>query len=704
MGISGVYAIVFLPLTPFAIPGIIVFGLGFCVLSPLLAFFCGLNLRRRLRRFDGENARLPQTWKGIALGVTLVFAVSFSHVMTIIGLNMSGSSDEETQTRAVHMLRLLGDREELLRSCYGRDRGVYNFVGGLNAEMSRTVYYRVYGKAFNSVPPPTLYFGRSRWNEIENEYTWDNDQAGDIVGGRIKGLSLLTSRQDGFVDAGGGFGYTEWTLEFKNVSQVDREARAQVELPPGGVVSRLTLWVNGEECEAAFGGVGDVKTAYKSVVQRRRDPVLVTLCGPDRVLVQCFPVPRNGGTMKVRLGMTAPLSHIDAQTGCLVWAHFIERNFTIPERFEHSLWMESSEPFQTLGGQLKSELGPPRGYTLRGNVLDKQLAEPSSLLRVDLSKVKTAAWTRDTREGGDWAIHQVTRPKSVSTPDRVVLVVDTSLGMKEFYPAISTALARLPQGIDFSLLLAKDGCEELVPIEKGTQELYHRLRLGYLTSEGGHDNVPALNQAWELAAQSKNGAIVWIHGPQPVAFSTIETLKQRCERSYSPPAIYDLQTQPGPNSVISSLGTVSPIRSVLRMGGFGDDLNRFFEGWNTATPGVEWVRERVPASAIASTNNTVETTMHLARLWAADEVERLIRQRQKDKAIVLAARYQLVTRVTGAVVLENKEQFKQAGLEAVGADTVPTVPEPSTLALAALGAVGLWLFCRKRRFVTVRGR
>lgn len=105
----------------------------------------------------------------------------------------------------------------------------------------------------------------------------------------------MTSRQDGVVYPEAALAYLEWTLEFRNDSILQREARAQIALPPGAVVSRLTLWIDGEEREAAFGGRSQVKTAYKETVQQRRDPVLVTTCGPDRVLVQCFPVPPGGG-------------------------------------------------------------------------------------------------------------------------------------------------------------------------------------------------------------------------------------------------------------------------------------------------------------------------------------------------------------------------------------------------------------------------
>jgi hypothetical protein len=92
------------------------------------------------------------------------------------------------------------------------------------------------------------------------------------------------------VDADGGVGYMEWTLIFRNDSDRQREARAEVQLPPGGVVSRLTLWVNGEEREAAFAGRGQVREAYQKVaIQQRRDPVLVTTAGRDRVLDPMLP-------------------------------------------------------------------------------------------------------------------------------------------------------------------------------------------------------------------------------------------------------------------------------------------------------------------------------------------------------------------------------------------------------------------------------
>src|SRR5207249_4532503 len=158
-------------------------------------------------------------------------------------------------------------------------------------------------------------------------------------------------------------------------------------------------WIDGQECEAAFGGRSEVKTAYKEVVSRRRDPVLVTTCGPDRVLLQCFPVPPEGGVMKARIGITAPLSLTNAETGFVRWPCFLERNFTIPEKFQHSLWMESKQPLESIGGKLKAEQPKPGSYALRGQILDNELSGPQITLRVGCSNESRHAWTADTRDG-----------------------------------------------------------------------------------------------------------------------------------------------------------------------------------------------------------------------------------------------------------------------------------------------------------------
>jgi hypothetical protein len=87
-------------------------------------------------------------------------------------------------------------------------------------------------------------------------------------------------------------------------------------------------------------------------------------------------------------------------------------------------------------------------------------------------------------------------------------------------------------------------------------------------------------------------------------------------------------------------------------------------------------------------------------LWASDEVTKLLRigdDKNSDAATKLAASYQIVTPITGAVALETQEQYQRAGLEPVKSGTVPTIPEPEEwlLMLSAL-AVLSWILFRRR--------
>jgi hypothetical protein len=87
--------------------------------------------------------------------------------------------------------------------------------------------------------------------------------------------------------------------------------------------------------------------------------------------------------------------------------------------------------------------------------------------------------------------------------------------------------------------------------------------------------------------------------------------------------------------------------------------------------------------------------MHLVRLWAHDEVLRLCASKNEEDrkaAVKIASAYNLVTPVSGAVVLESAQQYREAGLTPSSAAEVPTIPEPETWILLCISAaIILWL-------------
>ena len=63
----------------------------------------------------------------------------------------------------------------------------------------------------------------------------------------------------------------------------------------------------------------------------------------------------------------------------------------------------------------------------------------------------------------------------------------------------------------------------------------------------------------------------------------------------------------------------------------------------------------------------------------------------------LALPWHIVTPVTGAVVLESKQQFEENKLDPVEANSVPTVPEPSTVLCLVLAFCAILLAETLRR-------
>lgn len=699
MGICLFYSILYACFLPIACIAVIWFGLGLIPLAPYLGLIFTQFLRRAAGRSLGSPLKHP--WSGFWVAMLTLTLARVPTALTYYGMSAAISEDSTTRARGLNLLRYFGDRELLLRDCYvngDRERGfdLVRIVAGedknITTDQAREIYYRVTGKPFNSLPAPALYGRYGRWTAMDEEFTWDDALGGETVAGRVKGLSLLDSRLDAIVEPDAATTYCEWTLEFKNVSSIQREARAQIALPPGGVVSRLTLWVNGEEQEAAFGGRSEVRQAYQEVaVVQRHDPVLVTTCGPDRVLAQCFPVPPNGGTMKVRIGITTPLKLDSLARGHFAWPKFIERNFSITPDFKYSVWIDSPQKISENSKSLVTENS--KGKTaVHGDIPESELSD----VIVERNPEVKDVWTPALETGQ--IIQQHIQPAETPHASRIIFVIDGSIGMEKSKNEIADAMDKVPFGTDIGILIADDKPLLLIPKPASADDALRKsLSSGIRKASfsGGQDNLPALAQAWDLASAAETSAIIWIHDAQPVLLSSADSLLQRLERGGKKIPLYDLQVSTGPNRIIEKLDGFSSIKPVL-IGGknFTADIENLFEILEGKATEYEFAREKL--SADSAPTHGVQASRHIERLWARDEARKLTRSRHRDDAIRLAAKQQLVTPVTGAVVLETKQQFAANGLEPVSMESVPMIPEPSMTCLLTLG-VALLLYHRMKK-------
>jgi hypothetical protein len=175
--------------------------------------------------------------------------------------------------------------------------------------------------------------------------------------------------------------------------------------------------------------------------------------------------------------------------------------------------------------------------------------------------------------------------------------------------------------------------------------------------------------------------------------STTDSLQQHLTRAGRVAHWYDVQVTPGPNAIVADIEGLqaTETRSL-------SELSALFESWRAGSPSIRIGRERVMLEGAPTLLHDAQTSTHLARLWAHDEVARLLDAASpaRERAIELAAHYQLVTPVTGAVVLETQQQYDEAGLTPVPPGTVPTIPEPQEWALIGVALLMLWFLYRRR--------
>lgn len=718
MFIGGVYAIPYLPLTPIALPGIALYGIGLLPLAPLLSALSALILRRALRSRGLLDARgrVPGKLRAFVSILLILCALETQAAITNIAITLAMSNDESQANRGIQILRNVGDEELLLNICYGRQGRMLDPFSSLfrtsqssflTTEKARELYFQVTGTPFRDAPPPRLF----RVTPAQGLWMFDGNVGTRTIGQKIEGVKLLTSTFGSSVDAQAALAYTEWTLVFQNDTYTQREARTHISLPSGAVVSRLTLWVNGEEKDATFAARGKVQEAYQRVVSQRRDPVLVTTDGPDRILLQLFPIPPNGGTMKVRIGITSPLALSHEQVPLYRLPTFQDENFEISDNLKHEVWIDSKIPGKAEAWTLANTQQSDGSSSFRGSLATNALAEGGISFEAFPSQYES--YTADPTDAEHSFIVQKIDKAPLPPKTRMVAVIDASAGLHSKQTEIEEILSSLKGKATLSILLASDFAgagqrylERTIPLDSKNFSEELRGALEAAPFRGGQDDVPALNRALELTQGVDQSMILWWHGPQPLRSQATESLLQKTERFSNLPPIYEVEVKPGENTLLEHFDRIQILKKLPTQ---KKDLIDFLQTQFSETSQIIVTRKRVSASEFAIREDAHKTSAHLARLWAADEVRRQVSSRDKksqEAATKLAAFYSIVTPFTGAVVLETQAQYDASGLTPADSlnASIPSIPEPETYALMFIASFFLfWNFRRARSCQNARG-
>ncbi len=523
----------------------------------------------------------------------------------------------------------------------------------------------------------------------------DRLRGGFQVGWLERGLALERSSLAIDVHGGRAFGYAEWTWTLANRAGSPLEARAVVELPAGGVVSRATLWVAGVPREASFGGRERVTEAYQNVVATRRDPLLVTAHGDDAVFVNAFPVPAEG-EMTLRFGITFPLAVAEPGHAAGFLPRLGERNFGVPPA-GHGVRLRSLD-----GSRLRLQAregsppvpSPDTGWTIGDRVLARGVVLDAT------GGSSSAGPLRDLRSAGAPGLRQsvdaVPMPADEKGKPGWIVVLDGSKALDPHRATLATWLEGQAASDRMQVILSGDTVLTGSSEEIARQLRSHRLR-------GGHDPLPALARA---AAGAEGRPVLWIHGPQP----------RRGGVPDGPvPLWLTLPLGPGPDP-LPDLPRAN--RTVVPWtGDLAADLARLDAQRRRGVAG--WVARVTRAPEPSGTGREPEA-IHLARLLARREALDAGAAGRRAEALALGTRYELVSPWTGAVVLERDAEYARAGLappardpDDPGADDVVTraaagenvvprgpatpVPEPGAALLFGVAALALrWLGRRGR--------
>jgi hypothetical protein len=329
----------------------------------------------------------------------------------------------------------------------------------------------------------------------------------------------------------------------------------------------------------------------------------------------------------------------------------LDTNVETGSEFKHSLWIDAP-----------------------GQSWERSLAGiPQS---ISYASASSSAWTPDPRNPERFHIVQRVEQRRHEPYDNVVVVVDNSAGMKSHAAQIAGGVeAAVRKGMADILMASDLSSPKMLP---GSQ------------FRGGIDNVPALLRAQRMAAERGRAAVLWLHGAQDTVLSDPEPLRNFWKRRPGAAPLYALPVVPGRHVIVNRLNGAPEFQSLR---GPVDLVAGRLTSGGTETV---LVRERVPA---ARNREGHRTSAHLARLWAFDEVLRLASAGAdgRQQALELAREFQLVTPVSGAVVLETKAQYDAAGLKPVATSTVPTVPEPETWALLGVALAVIVIAVHRRR-------
>lgn len=327
--INGISLVIFLylalyliPVYAFGILGAILFGIGLHAFVPILFVYFGLKLQANLSK---ENSNY---WKSYLAGVT----TSLMSIAIFAGL--WNSEKQKIQ----QVLNDSAKQTELFSWVYSSQHIPVNNLTGkiLRTSLVYTAPNFDGSNFFWNIPamnmgekkkhdplivicelfsPKLSLTQEDRFKILQSKFQLRHETTERLWAGDHLSTSLVNTSVRLWPQC--NISYTEKTITIENRNlgswRIQEEAIYTFYLPEGGVVSSLSLWIDGKEEKGYLTTRAKAAEAYNTIVGvQRRDPSVVHWQEGNMVSVKVFPV-IAGQSRMFKIGITSPVERVNGK-------------------------------------------------------------------------------------------------------------------------------------------------------------------------------------------------------------------------------------------------------------------------------------------------------------------------------------------------------------------------------------------------------
>lgn len=571
--------------------------------------------------------------------LTYTLAGSLLTLLTLVGSEaknwyvrvaerMAVSTNRDERARGLELLRPMFAERDLRMECTdSRAAGLCGLFIPLKSTPQKELYFRLTGRPFSFKDE------HNDMSAMPDDYIMRH-----AVGDKVSGLTLARSEMSASVRPNILTTTVDWTFVLDNASNGPQQARTELSLPQGAVVTEMTEWVNGQKVHGTFtAGKNQQDSSWSSA-----NSSCVTDLGHGRALLRCSEI-QAATQLKMAVKMIVPLkpesmlSKDGMETASLVLPKLIATNYSVDD--DNAVQIYSPLKIASDFSELK-KVSSKRIERLAGTIDGKRLESAEILVTVERPEAKTISVLDRVavklKQQDDRRLEEQRRARHgryAPLPQQLTVIVDGRQGIQNqldqlsanlnrtrdkhgLRPVIRTvkplfltqSIARAKNSAPRHLLIVVDGSESMkqhvsklkkaltsasIPVNhvdlmiasQDKPQLARKVPLASGLSlleennfAGGQNNLKTVIDAAEEAGSAAGGAVLWIHGPQPVSSGQIYITTPYAAH----PSLYELPIENGEIDTAEFFKNHSDIGEFVQVSHkskLDTDIACFFKKW-----------------------------------------------------------------------------------------------------------------------------